>query len=406
MTSFYADPGVGGDGSTTTDDSDATTGLGNGGFWTRLVPMFKNIVAIANNAKASAASAVNSPGTSATSSTPIGIGLGQIVVALAQTGKTFSLGQTVIVASTASPLNWMAGPITAYNSSTGSMTVQVTNVSGTGTFSAWTVSLSGPAGVTGVLNELRGADIVSAATVDLTTVTGNFVAMTGTANITTFNLANGSERLIYSNGTFTLKNGANLVCPGGADIVCAAGDLFAVRAFGTNAVFIHSYTRSTGKSVGESMTMLYASTIPTVANFDATGIFSSAYNKYTIEIENLTLASAAQLLLQLAIGGGVITSATYSSASASGVLPAPSTSLAIGNQTCTAFSLTLEVRTVNGTCPKGVGSRGFGLNGTSYYAIFTEGAMVGTPATVTGFRLTSTVNLTGGVVRVFGHRNS
>jgi hypothetical protein len=39
---------VGGDGSTVTDDSSATTGLANGGFRVRLLPMFTQIIAIAN----------------------------------------------------------------------------------------------------------------------------------------------------------------------------------------------------------------------------------------------------------------------------------------------------------------------------------------------------------------------
>lgn len=48
MSEFFADPAVDGDNSRTTDDDNPTTGLGNGGFWTRLVPMFRNVVAIAN----------------------------------------------------------------------------------------------------------------------------------------------------------------------------------------------------------------------------------------------------------------------------------------------------------------------------------------------------------------------
>lgn len=48
MSEFYADPAVGGDGSRTTDDDNPTTGLANGGFWTRLVPMFKNVMQMAN----------------------------------------------------------------------------------------------------------------------------------------------------------------------------------------------------------------------------------------------------------------------------------------------------------------------------------------------------------------------
>lgn len=72
---------VGGDGSTVTDDSNATTGLANGGFRVRLLPMFTQIIAIANwilttasavstyatNAFNSAAAASTSAGNASTS---------------------------------------------------------------------------------------------------------------------------------------------------------------------------------------------------------------------------------------------------------------------------------------------------------------------------------------------------
>lgn len=47
MAQVTFDPVVGGDGSTVSDDSSLTTGLANGGFRTRLVPAFGQIVAIA-----------------------------------------------------------------------------------------------------------------------------------------------------------------------------------------------------------------------------------------------------------------------------------------------------------------------------------------------------------------------
>ncbi|EIF32523.1 hypothetical protein BCh11DRAFT_00251 [Burkholderia sp. Ch1-1] len=74
---------VGGDGSTVTDDSNATTGLANGGFRVRLLPMFTQIIAIANwilgkanavstnaqNAAASELNASDSAGAAADSAT-------------------------------------------------------------------------------------------------------------------------------------------------------------------------------------------------------------------------------------------------------------------------------------------------------------------------------------------------
>jgi hypothetical protein len=47
MSQVTFDATVGGDGTVVSDDASPTTGLANGGFWTRLVPMFTNVVNIA-----------------------------------------------------------------------------------------------------------------------------------------------------------------------------------------------------------------------------------------------------------------------------------------------------------------------------------------------------------------------
>lgn len=156
-------PSLGGDGSTVTDDANATTGLANGGHRTRFVPALAQAVAVMQGgvsqttsnaqaasqsalaAEAAAQTAVNAPGTSATSATSVAIGTGSKTLTV-QTGKAFVVGQPVMVAATAAPsTQWMAGNITAYNSGTGSLTVDVVWTRGTGTLAAWTVSLAGPA---------------------------------------------------------------------------------------------------------------------------------------------------------------------------------------------------------------------------------------------------------------------
>lgn len=152
MASVFFDPAVGGDASSVSDDSSPTTGLDNGGHRTRFVPALAQIVAIAQNvvakaaaAAASAASALNAPGTNATSTSSLTIGTGAISLTLAQTGKAFSVGQTALLARTSAPATTaMWGIITAFNSGTGAMTVQVPTgqTLGSGTFTDWTVSLT------------------------------------------------------------------------------------------------------------------------------------------------------------------------------------------------------------------------------------------------------------------------
>jgi hypothetical protein len=95
----------------------------------------------ASNAAASAVSAINAPGTSGTSTTSTTIGTGSKTLTT-QTGKAFVVGQSVTIARTSDPANQrMSGVITAYNSGTGSITVLVAVVFGSGTFTDWTISL-------------------------------------------------------------------------------------------------------------------------------------------------------------------------------------------------------------------------------------------------------------------------
>jgi hypothetical protein len=88
---------------------------------------------------------LTAPGTSATSTTSTLIGTGSKTFTI-QTGKLFQVGGWVIVASQATASNYMHGQVTAHNSGTGSLTVNVTSIGGSGTLTDWLISLSGPMG--------------------------------------------------------------------------------------------------------------------------------------------------------------------------------------------------------------------------------------------------------------------
>ena len=100
----------------------------------------------------SAASALNSPGTSATSTTSNTIGLGTKTFTI-QTGKTFSVGQRMVAANTALPLNNISGIIANHDSGTGSITIEADYSAGSGTYIVWTLSLSPSGGVLAVNGE-------------------------------------------------------------------------------------------------------------------------------------------------------------------------------------------------------------------------------------------------------------
>lgn len=95
----------------------------------------------ATQAQNAANNALSAPGTGATSITNMTIGIGSKTFVI-QAGKALFVGQRVVAAITASPTNQMSGIITDHISATGTMTVLFDSVSGSGTGSAWTISLT------------------------------------------------------------------------------------------------------------------------------------------------------------------------------------------------------------------------------------------------------------------------
>jgi hypothetical protein len=121
----------------------------NLGYVTRFVPMLAQTVLMAQSAAASAAAAsagaANLSGTSSTSTT---VGTGSKTFT-ATTGKSWIAGGWVIVFRTSAVSTYMLGRVTAYNSGTGSLTVDVTGTSGAGAFTDWSITVAGPQGATG-----------------------------------------------------------------------------------------------------------------------------------------------------------------------------------------------------------------------------------------------------------------
>jgi len=92
-------------------------------------------------------------------------------------------------------------------------------------------------------NEAHGADIASAATVDLTLATGNVVDITGTTSITAFTLPEGFERIVRFTDVLTITPGASLIVPGGLAFATAAGDFAWLRGYAAGVVRIEQYYR-------------------------------------------------------------------------------------------------------------------------------------------------------------------
>lgn len=96
-------------------------------------------------AEAAAASALSNSATQATSTSSITPAIGSNAFTLAQTGKSFVVGQFVSVADSSTPsAKFFNGAITAFNAGTGAITVDARVVVG-GAGSSWVITASSPA---------------------------------------------------------------------------------------------------------------------------------------------------------------------------------------------------------------------------------------------------------------------
>lgn len=182
--------------------------------------------ASADAAALSATSAINAPGTTATSTTSLTIGTGSKTFTI-QTGKAYSVGQTVVVANTVTPTNQMTGVITDHNSGTGSITVDVQAVSGAGTFASWSVGMStisgvitvnGQAGHISNLATLSGTEILSNKTLvdssvrsTVNVITTNTTAVVGHTYVLAANLVLNLPATLVAGDMFSVQNSSGLV---------------------------------------------------------------------------------------------------------------------------------------------------------------------------------------------------
>lgn len=96
--------------------------------------------------------------TNSTSTTSLVIGLGSKSLTV-QTAKSYVVGMTVKIASTASPTNWMIGDVTAYTTGTGALVVNVLYSGGSGTIASWNVMQSVATTGNATLTSINGGQL-------------------------------------------------------------------------------------------------------------------------------------------------------------------------------------------------------------------------------------------------------
>lgn len=177
-------------------------------------------------------------------------------------------------------------------------------------------------------------------------------------------------------------------------------------------------TGDMGSAGASSLVLLSQATVSTaVANIDFLNVFTSAYDKYVIEFENIRVTAPDIPIIQLAVAGAVVNTnytavlasgSTISAASQGAVtLRNSSSSSTISNPSNNA-GYTIEVRNANSaTAYKGIGVCGMFYNGISFEAVAGEAAF-NTTSPCTGFRLANSSGSTfqAATVRVYGIKNT
>jgi hypothetical protein len=164
---------------------------------------------------------ISSVDTTSTSTSSVSIGTGTKNFTV-ETGKSYFVGMSLKIANTAT--NYMVGDVISYNSGTGALSVNVVAISGTGTYSSWTltVAVSGIVDTSQIANGAVTADKVNATvatvagvqtltnktltspTLTTPTVTNYTETLFTASGNTTINLANGTIQKITTTGNNTI----------------------------------------------------------------------------------------------------------------------------------------------------------------------------------------------------------
>lgn len=193
------------------------------------------VTAAQGYAAEAAAAATGAPGTNSTSVTSLTIGEGSKSLTVAA-GKLYVAGMTVTIASTASPTNAMTAQVQSYDTVTGAMVALVgKEYTGSGTFSAWTISLSALAQTIRLLRSARTSNTILSASdwrlyVDVTS--GTF-----TQTVTAAGTLGDGWYVDYGNsgtGTVTIDPAGAELIGGLSTLTVNPGEVYRIQCDGSN----------------------------------------------------------------------------------------------------------------------------------------------------------------------------
>lgn len=335
--------------------------------------------AAALSASAAAGSASTAAGWSATSTTSMALTSGSKTLTI-QTAKQFTAGTNIKVKRTAAPTTTYAHTtVDTYNSGTGALTFTLASdlIVGSGTYTDWTIELSGARGATG------SGDVNGPAS-----ATNNAVA-----------LYDGPTGKLLKDGPSYGTSGANKLLQ-----LDSSGKLPAVDG-----------SQLTGISAG--LTLLATVTASNSATVDIEGYFTSDYDEYLLLADGIYPTAGSSLQMLLKVSGsyqtsGYIYAYTYQdSNSTSETFATATTEIPLS----TSWNLTSGIegavearffRPASSTTGKMFSTRSFQPQNS--YASKYEGFGkygTGTQAAITGVRfLFSSGNVSTGTFRLYGFK--
>lgn len=172
----------------------------------------------------------------------------------ASTGKNWQIGQSIRLAYTTTPSNYMDGQVTAYNSGTGALTVNVTAVGGAGTYAAWTIS---PLPSGGSFVTLTGAETLTNKTLTTpvlsSTVSGTTAGRLGySGGAVTFGDGTAQRTLVTTDNTQTLTN--KTLDTAGTNTIKVNGNTLAAPSGTATITFFNSTDTVVGRNTTDTLT--------------------------------------------------------------------------------------------------------------------------------------------------------
>jgi len=162
-------------------------------------------------------------------------------------GLSYTPGQSVIISYDGS--NFMSGSVTSYNSSTGAMVANITSNTGSGTYSPWSVNLSGSVGQQGATGYTGATGATGAGATGTTGATG-YIGTTGATGATGYIGTTGATGATGYIGTTGATGATGLGATGATGYIGTTGATGATGYIGatgaTGATGIQGTTGATG----------------------------------------------------------------------------------------------------------------------------------------------------------------